>query len=348
MRPTSSAFSRLPGSPGAIDGRMPDPAAETPGAAASPLVGLIRNSKSHRNKGHKEPGTDIPGVLMIEPQTKPELEEALAEFARRGIGILAISGGDGTVRDVLTRGASIFGDEWPDLVILPQGKTNALAVDLGVPRKWSLPQALQAARAKGRVTRKPIIVENVDGNSPKNFGFILGAGVFSTAIDAGQVAHRYGAFQSFAVGITTAFGIVQALFGIGESPWRRITPMQIRSGSEQNDLPHSGHGKPEGRFLAGFTTLADFPLGLRPFRKTGRAGEINFLVFDAPLRRAVALVPLIFSGADPRFLDSLGVQRGADSEFQLDLGDRFILDGEFFPAGNYRISLGPELQFIVP
>ena len=34
--------------------------------------------------------------------------------------------------------------------------------------------------------------------------------------------------------------------------------------------------------------------------------------------------------------------------FQAEFGDRFILDGEAFPAGRYRLSLGPKLRFVVP
>jgi hypothetical protein len=37
----------------------------------------------------------------------------------------------------------------------------------------------------------------------------------------------------------------------------------------------------------------------------------------------------------------------ADS-LQIDLAERFILDGEAFPAGRYRLSLGPKLRFVVP
>jgi hypothetical protein len=33
---------------------------------------------------------------------------------------------------------------------------------------------------------------------------------------------------------------------------------------------------------------------------------------------------------------------------RLDIGDRFILDGEAFPAGRYQLSLGPKLRFVVP
>jgi hypothetical protein len=34
--------------------------------------------------------------------------------------------------------------------------------------------------------------------------------------------------------------------------------------------------------------------------------------------------------------------------YAMHLDDRFILDGEAFPAGAYRISQGPELRFVVP
>ena len=128
-----SSFRQVAGSPAAVAA----PSAGTPDtireSSASPEVGFIRNPKSHRNKGHGEASTLPAHVIMAEPLTRAELEDALADFARRKIAVLAISGGDGTIRDVLTCGSPLFGNDWPALVILPQGKTNALALDLGVP-----------------------------------------------------------------------------------------------------------------------------------------------------------------------------------------------------------------------
>ena len=54
-------------------------------------------------------------------------------------------------RDALTGGAMVFGENWPDLAVLPRGKTNALTVDLGMPKHWSLEQAIIAHRDGGRV-----------------------------------------------------------------------------------------------------------------------------------------------------------------------------------------------------
>ncbi len=115
-------------------------------ARTRPLVGLIRNSRSHRNEGRA--GADDLGdnVLLATPRRRSELAGILAEFAEKHVDYVAIDGGDGTVRDVLTCGAGVFGDTWPTLMVLPGGKTNALALDLGIPTDWSFDDALAAAQ----------------------------------------------------------------------------------------------------------------------------------------------------------------------------------------------------------
>ena len=286
--------------------------------------------------------------MIVEPQTKAELEDALASFARKKVDVLAISGGDGTIRDVLTRGAPFFGEDWPRIIILPQGKTNALALDLGLPGKWSLTSALDAAQKAQTVVRRPLVVEQCDGDQRQRYGFIFGAGIFNAAIDAGQVAHRYGAFQSFAVGMTAVFGVLQALFGIGDSLFRRPAKMTIRLGAGGEELAHSGYGKRENRLLAGFSSLTTFPLGLRPFARMQHFAGINYFVLDAPLRRAVALFPSALFGADFPALKTLGFHRNSTDQFTIELEENFILDGESFPPGTYRVRPGSEMHFVVP
>jgi hypothetical protein len=271
---------------------------------------------------------------------------ALQGFAEQGVDLIVIDGGDGTVRDVLTRGAAVFRTRWPQLVVLPKGKTNALAADLGMPRRWPLAEALQAtARARIEI-RRPLLLEQPDRDGWQAMGFILGGGVFNAAIDAGQVAHRFGAFQGFAVAITAAFGVIQALFGLGKSPWRALAPMSVTTAPGCQEVRRSAHGAPGHRFACGMSTLETFPLGMRPFGKAGKG--IKYLVIDAPLRRVIALVPALLMGLDRPWLKRLGIHRGATEEIGLRLGGSFILDGEAFPPGDYRIRLGPELHFLVP
>ena len=327
------------------------PARRTGGTSALallPRVGIIRNARSHRNKGADGDHLNDPNVISAAPRTKPELAVALARFARERIGLLVIDGGDGTVRDVLTRAAPVFRDDWPPIILLPMGKTNALANNLGLPRHWSLDDALNTALRGRAVVRRPLVIERLDAAQRDRVGFLLGAGVFNAAIRAGQTAHRAGAFESLAVGVALVFGVLQALVGFSNNPWRMPYPMRLHTGEGLDELEHSAHGSPDSRFLVAISTLARFPFGLKPFPKIFEDNKLNYIVYDAPLRRAAAMFAPLMYGFDPAFLGKIGIHRGTTSQIRIDLGDSFILDGETYPAGTYRVRPGPELHFIAP
>lgn len=314
-------------------------------ARGAPLVGIVRNPRSHRNKGQAAELADCANILVETPRNHTALRETLAGFAERGVDYLAVDGGDGTVRDVLTCGAAIFGDDWPPLVVLPKGKTNALVVDLGLPNTWTLPEAM-AAISRGRtIVRRPLTVETV-GTDEQVQGFILGTGAFTRGTQSGQQAHRWGMFNSFAVGLIILWCLVQTVFARSTNMWRKGTPMRLRDGTSGADLPRSRFGDPAERFVMVASTLEQFPLGIRPFGKP-RPG-LKLAVVDAPLRWIFGILPLILTGYDSAFLRRHGACRFDVEMLDLELGDRFTLDGEYFPAGQYRLRQGPELRFVVP
>ena len=312
---------------------------------AVPLVGIIRNPRSHRNKGQAAELADCSNILTETPATRAALVDTLAEFHRRGIDYLAVDGGDGTVRDVLTCGAAIFGDNWPDLIVLPKGKTNALAVDLGLPANWTLQEALEAASRGRGITRHPIRVTPASGEACVQ-GFILGAGVFTLATKTGQEAHRWGAFNSLAVGLTVLWSIICA-FGPKGNRWRGLTPMRLRMPRGGKELSHSRHGQRGERFLLVAASFEKFPAGVRPFGPNPGPG-MKVLVLDAPVRWMLALMPMFLAGSMARVFERGGVHRFVAEEVEADLGGSFILDGEEFPGGRYRLESGPLLNFIVP
>jgi uncharacterized membrane protein YeaQ/YmgE (transglycosylase-associated protein family) len=118
-------------------------------AAAKIRTGIICNPKSHRNRSSVEATKPFLSgtVLAVTPRTQDELAEVLTDFARHGIELLVIDGGDGTIRDVMTAAARVWTGAAPRVAIVPSGKTNALALDLGIPDSWTLDQALTAADA---------------------------------------------------------------------------------------------------------------------------------------------------------------------------------------------------------
>lgn len=315
---------------------------------AVPLVGIIRNPRSHRNKGRAPEMEDCSNILTETPRTRTDLYRVLESFAQRGIDYLVVDGGDGTVRDVLTCGADIFGDHWPTFMVLPKGKTNALAIDLGLPNHWSLAEALAAAHRGNTIERSPLRISSKDGSAGCIQGFILGTGAFALATEAGQEAHRRGAFNSFAVGLTVLWGIIQALFGRAGNPWRSSTPTRLIDHRTGQDLPYDGPGDPNERFMTIATTFEKFPLGARPFGRNVPAG-MKLAVIDWPVRWMIALMPLIMMfGIMGRFLDRRGAHRFATRAIDLDIDGSFILDGEAFPSGSYVLEEGPQITFVVP
>lgn len=328
-------------------GLVPRGPSYVPRGRAVPLVGIVRNRRSHRNKESAAELASCSNILTQTPESREDLRASLEMFAARGIDYLVIDGGDGTVRDVLTCGADIFGETWPTLAVLPKGKTNALAVDIGLPNHWSLSEALVAAR-KGRVVhRRPLRITSAEADTGSVQGFLLGAGVFTIATEAGQAAHRRGAFNSFAVGLTILWVLIQTLFGRAGNPWRASTRMRLRDRRSRRELPHSGRGDVHKRFLTIATTFESFPLGLRPFGRDVPEG-LKLAVLDSPVRWVLMLLPAIMMGFFARFIGRAGVHRFLAQAIDFELDEAFILDGESFPGGRYILEEGPQLTFVVP
>lgn len=316
-----------------------------PATRSKPLVGLIRNARSHGNAGRTKPPILHDNVLVEMPQKRSELTGILTRFAQERVDFIAIDGGDGTVRDVLTLGAGIFGASWPTLIVLPTGKTNALGHDLGITGDWTIDQALAAAKAGSVTTRQPIVVSQRGDERGQVQGFVMGAGAFTRATALGQRGHSLGAFNTAIVALTTGWTVLQAFFGWANNPWRRGTKMSLRDG-RGNRLAHRGGLPEDERYMLFASSLRRFPTGLNPF--LGIEEALRIAVLDNPSRGLLLRLGAIFTGRASAATKARGYHVFGEEAVELDLGDAFILDGEAFPAGQYRLSAGPKLRFVVP
>ena len=317
----------------------------TPPVRQIPLIGVIRNPRSHRNTGAPPEWTGRATVLLETPTQRSELQSILERFAERRVDYIVVDGGDGTVRDVLTCGAGVFGETWPSLIVLPNGKTNALAVDLGLPAGWSLADALEATQSGGVEQRRPLVIAQRDNADARVQGFVFGAGAFTAAVSLGQQAHKRGAYNAIGVFVTAIWGLFQALFGSERNPWRRGTPMRLFDG-EGRELAHSGIGRTDERYLIFASTLRRLPAGIHPFGALKSA--LRLAVIDNSRFSLVARTPTVFRGVVSEAMRRRGYHVHGLDALRLDIGDSFILDGEAFPAGRYQLSLGPKLRFVVP
>lgn len=310
-------------------------------------VGVIGNRRSHRNRGGRAPEVAGGDVIAAVPETRAALTQALAEFRARGVDLLVVDGGDGTVRDVLTCGGVVWDGDWPTLAVVPAGKTNALAIDLGVPEGWTVEAAVAAAARGGTVVRSPLEIVRADGDSVPLRGFLLGAGAFVGATELAQHTHRAGAFRGVAVGLALGWALAQTLLGSDRGAWRAGTAMHLTY--ERSARARDGGVVPDGeaaRYLLLASALTRLPVGLKPFGPP-RDG-MKTLVVEAPPRRLAAAVPAILRGTAAAWLAEAGYHRVDARSVEVELDGNFILDGEIFPGGRFLLREGPSLTFAVP
>ena len=123
----------VPGGSSRAWSRRPRPAARQP----RPRIALLSNPKSTGNIAQlpriREYCADHPDVFHYEVEHASQIGEAMKIIARVRPKVLAINGGDGTVQAALTElyNGGHFGDEPPPVAVLPSGKTNLIALDLG-------------------------------------------------------------------------------------------------------------------------------------------------------------------------------------------------------------------------
>jgi hypothetical protein len=308
--------------------------------SALPRIGVISNLRSHRHGGVLRQSIDPPQAVTIRhtPDNRAALERAMQDFVRENVDLIVIDGGDGTVREVMSAAHRAYRGNPPRLAVLPAGKTNALAMDLGIPDQWSLADILAAHRAERVAWRSPIHIRWAHGRYHDQLGFIFGFGAYVRATMLAQRVHRRGWFNGFAVFLTLVWTLLRTVLGGMRSPWTRGDT--IRISRDDVDIVR------ENIYLIFGSTLRRMPLGLRPF---GRPRDgLKFLAIKAPPRHLLRSLPrLLWSDRSSR-LESDGFVRRDVDQITLSIRKSFILDGERFPGGNLTIARGVPIAFLVP
>ncbi|WP_165842896.1 diacylglycerol/lipid kinase family protein [Phenylobacterium deserti] len=301
-------------------------------------AGVLTNPRSRRNLAGAQP-TPAPAGVQVEVSRGLEtLDEELARLAAARIDLLVIDGGDGTVREVLTRAPRCFTAGMPRIAVLPSGKTNVLAHDLGAPRGWTLEQALASAERGGVASRSPLEVLRPGATSPDLRGFVFGAAAYVRASELAQTGHRLGIFNNLSVAATLAAAVLQTLTGRDDRGWRA---------GERLALGFDGEAPCEQQlFLLLASTLERLPMGLAPFGAGTRG--LRALTVEAPPRRLAAALPPVLAGRSPAWLEAAGYRRHALEIFDLRLPSSFVLDGETYPGGELTVRRGAPLQFVTP
>lgn len=296
------------------------------------LIGLISNPRSTRNR-HQLPDIRAfvarhANIFHVELKDISDLPEALRLMALARPRVLVVNGGDGTVQATLTAlvHARPFGDDPPPVAVLPNGKTNLIANDLGIsgaPLK-ALARILELAPGElQRHTVERCLIALDDGKRawPVLGMFMGGAGLMEGILYCRSKIYPLGLPEPLSHAL--AFFILVGSILLGR---------RLGFGDGRLKISVRRAGALEGNFfLVMVTTLEKLVLGVRQ-ATSGIGGTLKIMCLENRrmpiLRTALAI---IFGRLEKAGVQGLHLRRG--DEIRLEGSNpSVILDGELFEA----------------
>ncbi|GAA4011020.1 diacylglycerol kinase family protein [Sphingomonas swuensis] len=271
-----------------------------------------------------------PDIFHYEVEKADQVGEALKTIARVRPKVLAINGGDGTVQAALTEliNGDHFGDSRPPVAVLPNGKTNLIALDLGAVGDpvEALQRLLTLADGdlSDHLVARELIALTSDGREEPVIGMFLGgAGLADSMLFCRDKIYPLGLPNGVSHVLTALLVLLRQTFGLTN---RFLPPSPSPIEVKVRRL-----GALRGRFqLLAVTTLEKLLLGSEV--RTAGKGRLKLLAID---HRSSSLVRGLFAGFTHRLgakkLSGVHVEEADEISIE---GDRssVILDGEMFEA----------------
>ncbi|MFC4293172.1 diacylglycerol/lipid kinase family protein [Sphingorhabdus arenilitoris] len=277
-----------------------------------------------------------PDIFHYEVEEIGQVKKALETIARVKPKVLVINGGDGTVQSALTElyHGGHFEGEPPPVAVLPNGKTNLIALDLG--SEGDPIEALQRILdvAKGDlsphvVVRELIALSDGSENARPVLGMFLGgAGLAETILYCRHKIYPLGLPNGFSHFIAAIAVFMSAIFGLRANflP-RRAEPVRI-SFFRQGEL--------QGIFsVLIVTTLEKLLLGGRT-AVSQKAGQLKFMAVDQrPWTMLRAVAAAVGGRLGRHKVHGIHIEQG--DVIRIDsIRSSVVLDGEVFEASNNK------------
>jgi hypothetical protein len=298
-------------------------------------VALLSNPKSTGNRQSlprvRSYCASNPDIFHYEVEHVDQIGRALQTIARVEPVVIVINGGDGTVQAALTElyQGEHFKGKVPPIAVLPNGKTNLIALDLGIhgdPIK-ALERIVEIAKAGvgGHVVARELIAlsDGEIGSRPVLGMFLGGAGLAEYILYCRNQIYPLGLSNGLSHFLTALAVLASMMFGLTG----RYMPPSVRPVS----ISLIRDGQLAGRFAVLIvTTLERLLLGVKP--GDSRTGHMKLMAVD---QTVPALLRLAWASTFSRFgrnsMRGIHLEQGDTIRIE---GDRssVILDGEIFQA----------------
>jgi diacylglycerol kinase family enzyme len=281
-------------------------------------------------------------VFHYEVESVEQIGDALRTIARVRPKILVINGGDGTVQATLTElyHGEHFGVTPPPVAVLPNGKTNLIALDLGAVGDplSALQRIIDIARddmAPHIVARELIALSSGEANDRPVLGMFLGgAGLADSMLYCRNKIYPLGLPNSLSHALTALALLFTMVFGIRATflpPKPRMVSVSVLR-----------QGVLTGTFAVMIvTTLHKLVLGWKQ-AQSDKTGALQLMMVEQkPGSLLGATFASIFGRLGQGKMNGVHIERGDEIRIE---GERssVILDGELFEArAGFPIVLTP-------
>ena len=317
-----------------------------------PRIALISNPKSTDNLAQLPRIRAFcamhPDIFHYEVERADQIGEAMRTIALIQPSVLAINGGDGTVQAVLTElfNGGHFGDIAPPVAVLPSGKTNLIALDLGAQGDpvQALERLIEIANADlspHLVARELIALSGGEtGIQPVIGMFLGGAGLADIMVYCRERIYPLGLPNGISHFITALAVVLRQVFGVRASflpP--EPSPLSVVVRRE---------GTITGRFAFLFVTTLE-KLLLSSELESGGRGPLKFVAVEQkPVSMLRAFAASLVGRLGHTKLAGVHVEEADEIAIEGE-SSRVILDGETFRAGLGKPILlkpAPPLSFV--
>jgi hypothetical protein len=275
-------------------------------------------------------------VFHYEVEEFDQIGDAMASIALVRPKVIAVNGGDGTVQAALTElysgGHFPLGAE-PPVAVLPNGKTNLIALDLGAEGDPldALKHVVGLARGAFSdhvVQRELIALQSGDGNRPVLGMFLGGAGLADIILYCRHKIYPLGlpnAISHFLAAIAALTSIILGLHGRLLPPPARAMTVNFRQAGALN-----------GRFSVLIVTTLDKLLFNARTVDGERNGRMKMLAVEHDWRSVWGLIrTALFGKLGEGEVRGLHFEEGSEIRIEGEQS-QVILDGELFVAEEGR------------
>jgi diacylglycerol kinase family enzyme len=308
-------------------------------------VGVITNPRARRNRRNPRIDQGLAYVLgekgeLRKPSDLDALDAVATEFHGRGIDVLCINGGDGTLHKVLTAMVRVYGsDPLPKVALLRGGAMNTIANSVGVRGSGAdiLQYVVTAFHADRPLPTTRRWLMCVDGDQ---YGFLFGNGLFARYLEAYYKKPDPSPLTAALV-LLRATG--SAIVGGAFAKWM-TAPVPATVDVDGVRWPRADY-----RVVAA-GTIAQVGLGFKPFAAAPRhPGHIAALGLGCRMRAIPGLLPAFWRGHGVNHPE---VDMGVFKKIVIRSEDGrsgFMLDGDLYEGSQaLTLEVGPHVDFVVP